>query len=162
MTSHILVSIRVAATPARAFEVFTHEISAWWRPNGLFRFTRKSPGQLKFEPGPGGRLIEVLPDGDVFEVGRITAWEPPLRLAFTWRQETFTPEQLTRVEVHFEPIGDETRVKVEHYGWDAIPPEHVARHRFPDAIFLQRHGEWWQVLLISYHSRLLAAGADQS
>jgi uncharacterized protein YndB with AHSA1/START domain len=161
MTSYILASIRVEATPARAFDVFTREIDAWWQPNGLFRFTRNSPGQLKFEPGPGGRLIEILPDGDIFEIGHITAWEPPLRLAFTWRQETFAPDQLTHVEVRFEPVGNETRVKVEHYGWDAIPPEHVARHHFPDPIFLLRHGEWWQALLLSCQSRLLASGGEQ-
>jgi uncharacterized protein YndB with AHSA1/START domain len=155
MTSHILVSLRVAASPARAFEVFTREIDVWWQPNGLFRFTGKSPGKLKFEPGADGRLIEILPDGEIFEIGRIMAWEPPLRLAFTWRQETFAPGQLTRVEVRFEPVGDETRVKVEHYGWDTIPSEHVARHHFPDAIFLQRQGEWWQALLLSYKARTI-------
>jgi hypothetical protein len=64
-----------------------------------------------------------------------------VRLAFTWRQESFAPEQLTHVEVRFEPVGDETRVKVEHFGWDGIPQEHVARHHFPDAIFLRRHAE---------------------
>ncbi len=162
MTSHILVSIRVAATPARAFEVFTREIGSWWRPNGLFRFTRKSPGQLKFEPGPSGRLIEILPDGEIFEIGHITAWEPPMRLAFSWRQETFAPGQLTHVEVRFEAVGDETRVKVEHYGWDTIPPEHVARHHFPDAIFLHRHAEWWQALLRSFQSRLVTIAAGRS
>ena len=157
MTSHILVSTRVRATPARAFDVFTREIGAWWQPNGLFRFTHKSPGQLKFEPGLGGRLIEILPDGDVFEIGRITAWEPAVRLAFTWRQATFGPEQLTHVDVRFEPVGNQTRVKVEHSGWDTIPQEHVARHHFPDAIFLRRHAEWWQLLLSRYDSRLGAA-----
>lgn len=162
MTSHILVSIRVAATPARAFEVFTREIDAWWHPNGLFRFTRQSPGRLRFEPGPNGRLIEILPDGEVFEIGRITAWDPPMLLAFTWRQETFTPGQLTQVEVRFEPVGDETRVKVEHYGWDTIPPEHLARHHFPDEIFLHRHAEWWQALLRSFQSRLATIIAGRS
>ena len=157
MTSHVLVSIRVAATPARAFEVFTREIGAWWQPNGLFRFTRKSPGELRFEPGPNGRLIEILADGEIFEIGRITKWQPGVRLAFTWRQETFAPEQLTRVEVRFEAVGAETRVTVEHYGWDTIPPEHVARHHFPDAIFLRRHAEWWQALLSSYDARLRAS-----
>lgn len=34
-----------------------------------------------------------------------------------------------------EPVGDETRVQVEHYGWDRIPPGHIARHQFPDALF---------------------------
>jgi uncharacterized protein YndB with AHSA1/START domain len=93
------------------------------------------------EAGPGGRLVEILPDGEIYEIGQITAWEPPVRLAFTWRQESFARDQLTQVEVRFEPVGDETRVKVQHYGWDTIPPEHVARHHFPDAIFLQRHAE---------------------
>ena len=160
MTSHILVSIRVAATPEHAFEVFTREIGSWWRPNGLFRFTRRSPVQLRFEPGLNGRLIEILPGGEFFEIGRITAWEPGVRLAFTWRQETFATGQLTRVEVRFEPVGNETRVKVEHYGWDTIPPEHVARHHFPDPIFLQRHAEWWQVLLSSYKSLLIRNDDD--
>jgi len=74
MTSHILVSICVAATPARAFDVFTGEIGVWWQPNALFRFSRKSPGHLRFEPGPDGRLIEILPGGEIFEIGRITSW----------------------------------------------------------------------------------------
>src|SRR5262249_2921924 len=121
MNSHILVSIRVAATPARAFEVFTREIGEWWQSNGVFRFKRRSPGRLEFESGTDGRLVEILPNGDIFEVGRITCWEPGARLGFNWRQETFAPEQLTHVVVRFEPVGDETRVTVEHYGWDTIP-----------------------------------------
>ncbi len=52
--------------------------------------------------------------------------------------------------MRFEAVGDETRVTVEHHGWDTVPPEHVARHGFPAPIFLRRHGEWWQALLGSY------------
>ena len=159
MTSHILVSLRVAATPDRAFEVFTREIGVWWQPNDLFRFTRKSSGRLKFEPGPDGRLIEIFPDGEIFEIGHIFVWEPGVRLAFTWRQQTFAPGQITHVDIRFEPVDGETRIKVVHYGWDTIPPEHVARHHFPDAIFLHRHAQWWHVLLLSYSSRLLDFGA---
>ena len=44
-----------------------------------------------------------------------------MRLAFPWRQETFAAGQLTHVDIRFEPVGDETRIKVEHYGWDTIP-----------------------------------------
>ena len=158
MTSRILVSLRVAATPAHAFAVFTREIDLWWKPNPLFRFTPRSPGLLAFEPGEGGRFTETLPNGDVFEIGRITLWEPGERLAFTWRQASFTPEQLTHLEIRFEPVGDETRVTVEHRGWDSVPREHVARHGFPEPIFLRRHGEWWQVLLSSLRSRLRVGG----
>jgi uncharacterized protein YndB with AHSA1/START domain len=147
MTSRILVSLRVAATPERAFCVFVHDIGAWWRPNGLFLFTTEAPGVLSFEPGLGGRFIESSGAGEIFEIGRITAWEPGARLAFTWRQASFAPDQVTQVEVRFDPIGDQTRVTVEHIGWDTIPQDHVARHRFPDVVFLQRHAEWWQLLL---------------
>ena len=74
---------------------------------------------LAFEPGEGGRLIETRwPSGKVFEIGRIRAWEPPQRLVFGWRQASFAPDQDTEVEVRFEPVGDETRVTVEHTGWD--------------------------------------------
>lgn len=154
MTSRILVSLRVAASPERAFAVFTQEIGLWWRPNMLFAFTARPPGRLAFETGVGGRFIENFPDGEAFEIGRVTAWQPGERLAFTWRQESFEEGQVTRVEVRFDPIGDETRVTVEHFGWDSVPTSHVARHRFPDAIFLQRHGEWWQALLAAYGGRL--------
>ncbi|MCI0466029.1 MAG: ATPase, partial [Beijerinckiaceae bacterium] len=65
--------------------------------------------------------------------------------------------QITGVEVRFEPAGDATRVTVEHWGWDTVPQDHAARHAFPDAIFLQRHGEWWQALLSAYRVRLVIA-----
>ena len=154
MSSRILVALRVPATPARAFEAFTAEIGQWWRPNQLFQFSRRLAGRLAFEPGEGGRFTETAADGEVFEIGRITAWQPGARLAFTWRQASFAPGQVTEVEIRFEAVGSETRVTVEHRGWETVPQEHVARHTFPDAVFLQRHGEWWQALLASLRSRL--------
>lgn len=156
MISRIVVSLRVKATPERAFEVFVREIGTWWQANALFRFTPRSPGTLAFEPVPGGRFTETSPDGEIFEIGRITVWEPGARLAFNWRHAGFAPDQSTHVEVRFENAGAETRVTVEHRGWDAVPQEHVARHGFPDAIFLQRHGEWWQMLLVRLGQRIAA------
>ncbi len=154
MTSRVIVSLRVAASPERAFEAFTRDVGLWWRPNALFRFTPRSPGVVSFEGGVGGRFVETLPGGKVFEIGRITVWEPGVRLVFGWRQATFTPDQHTEVEVRFEPVGAETRVTVEHRGWDSVPAEHVARHGFPDMLFLRRHGEWWNALLASFKGRV--------
>ena len=139
MTSKVLVSLRVAASAERAFAAFTREIGQWWQPNMLFAFTPRSPGVVALEPFLGGAFTETLPNGKRFEIGRITAWEPGARLAFTWRQATFRPGQQTEVEVRFEPVGGETRVTVEHRGWDSVPQEHVARHGIPDGAFLQRH-----------------------
>ncbi len=156
MTSRVFVAIRVAATPERAFDVFTREIDLWWRATPLFRFTPRSPGKLAFEPRSGGRFIETSDDGTQFEIGRIVEWSPGVRLTFTWRQASFSEGQETEVEVRFDAIGDETRVTVEHRGWDSVPQEHVARHTFPNAVFLQRHGEWWQILLRSFANRFTA------
>jgi uncharacterized protein YndB with AHSA1/START domain len=147
VTSRVLVSLRVAAPPDRAFSAFVDDIGVWWRPNDLFRFTPRDHGVLGFEPELRGRFTETSRDGEVFEIGRITVWEPGVRLAFTWRQASFAPDQLTQVEVRFRPVGEETQVTVEHSGWETVPQEHVARHGFPDAVFLRRHAEWWRLLL---------------
>ena len=57
--SRVLVALRVDATPERAFAAYTGEIGRWWRPNGLFQFSVRRTGELAFEPGPSGRLVEV-------------------------------------------------------------------------------------------------------
>ena len=147
--SGILVSVRVAATPAEAFDLFTRDIALWWQPSPLFRFTPKDGGVLSFEPGEGGRFIETLPSGRVFVIGRISVWQPGERLVFGWRQATFAKDQNTQVEVRFEAVGAETRVTVEHKGWDSVPQMHVARHTMSNLIFLQRHGAYWRALLDS-------------
>ena len=145
--SRILVAVRVPASPLVAFDVFTSEIESWWQPNLLFNFTPRSPGIVRFEGGAQGRLVEELPNGRIFEIGRVKTWEPGSRLVFGWRQATFARDQDTEVEVRFEAVGHETRVTVEHKGWDSVPMEHVARHGFANNVFLRRHGEWWQSLL---------------
>jgi uncharacterized protein YndB with AHSA1/START domain len=148
MTSRVFVALRVKATRERAFQAFVGEIGAWWRPNGLFQTTPRAPGRLAFEPGEGGRLTETLAGGKVFEIGRITAWEPPARLEFSYRQANFPLELHTQVEVRFEAVGEETRVSIEHRGFDQVPAG-AARHGFPDGALLMRLSEWWRAQLAS-------------
>lgn len=140
----VLVALRVTATPERAFDAFTKEISQWWRPDPLFQITPKGDGALAFEGGEGGRLVSRLPNGKVFEIGKVTEWERGARLAFDWRQVSFPRDMKTRVEVTFEAVADETRVTVRHYGWTALPRDQVARHGFPDMITQQRVADWWR------------------
>lgn len=157
MTSRVVVALRVRATPERAFDVFTQEIGLWWRHEEFFKFTPRSPGTLSFEPpgdGRGGRLIETLKNGKVFEVGDVRVWEPGERLVVGWRQATFAAGLETEVEVRFEALGDETRVTVEHRGWDRVPAAHVAKHGHPEPLFLQRQGEHWQDLLRALAARV--------
>lgn len=155
MTSRVVVSVTVPCSPARAFDVFTEEIGDWWANSTLFRFTPRSPGRMAFDDVTSGspRLVEVLPDGRVFEIGRVKTWAPGARLVVGWRMASFGPEQATEVEVRFEPVGEKTRVTVEHRGWDTVPAEHVARHGFPLQLFLQRQGEQWKAGLAKLAER---------
>lgn len=151
--SRVLLSIRVKATPKRAFAAFTEEIAEWWKPNGLFEFRRSRAGVLSFETGPEGRLVETYTDGTVFVIGDVRVWDPPHRLVVGWRQESFSPEQNTELHVRFEELDEGTRVTVEHFGWDAIPQKSAARHGFPLAVFQRRFAEWWQEMLRALRDR---------
>jgi hypothetical protein len=154
MTSKAYVALRVPANPLRAFDAFTDEIALWWQPGTLFQLTPLGDGKLAFEPGVGGRLWTTLDNGEEFEIGRISIWEPGERLIVTWRQASFAPEQSTEVEVRFEAIGDETRVSIEHRAWDSIPQKHVARHGFPEHVTLQRVADWWRASLTALRDNL--------
>jgi hypothetical protein len=146
------VSVFVAVAPAVAFEVFTQEIDLWWRRGPAFRIAGRRRGMLHFEPGLGGRLFESfeLSSGErTFEVGRVTAWEPPARLAFAWRGVNYKPDEQTFVEVRFEPQRDGTLVSVQHRGFSALPSGHPVRHGIEGAAFSRTIGLWWGQLMTS-------------
>ena len=144
----VIVAPRVAATPARAFEVFTRDIGSWWQSHPLFELARGDDGVPRFDPaGPGGRLVTRFDDGEEWEIGPVRHWLPGERLAFGWRLPSFASDQSTEVDVRFERIGGETRVTVEHRGWHTIPQDHAARHGFELMLFQRRLGEHWRELL---------------
>ncbi|NNG98602.1 ATPase [Gordonia araii NBRC 100433] len=150
--SRVLVALRVRADRERAFAVFTEQIGQWWRPNQLFQFRPGHTGTMAFELGPRRRLVERYADGTEFTVGLIREWDPPRKLAVGWRQAGFRDDQDTELHVTFEPVDDrpdETRVVVEHFGWDRIPPESAARHGFPLPVFQLRFAQWWREQLAS-------------
>lgn len=144
------VSVTVAVEPAVAFDVFTREIDLWWRRGPRYRLAGRRPGSLSFEPGVGGRLFEAFdtPSGTrVQEAGRVSVWEPPSRVVFTWRSANFAADESTEVEVRFEPTDTGTRVTVQHRGWAAIRPGHPARHGLEGAEFSRMIGLWWGELM---------------
>jgi uncharacterized protein YndB with AHSA1/START domain len=147
--SRVLVALRVDASPAAAFRAFTEEIGQWWRPNGLFQFSENRTGRLAFQQQSSGerQLVETYADGTSFAIGDVRAWEPDRRLVLSWRHASFAPDQETELHVRFEAVGAQTRVTVEHFGWDTIPVGHAARHGFELATFQLRFAEWWRALL---------------
>ena len=115
-------TVDVAVGPDAAFRAFTEEIGRWYlvRPGTVTDPARTR--EIRFEPHVGGRLLDVR-DTDALEMGRITAWEPGSRLAFT------DPEG-TDVEITFTARRGGTRVVLEHRGLDRVAPErrrHVTR-----------------------------------
>jgi uncharacterized protein YndB with AHSA1/START domain len=157
------VSVTVAVAPAVAFEVFTQETDLWWRRGLRYRLAGRRPGSLSFELGPGGRLFESFetPSGtQVYEAGRVTVWQPPSRLVFTWRNANFAAEESTEVEVLFEPTHTGTRVTVQHRGWSALRPGHPARHGLDGAAFSRMMGLWWGDLMTALREFIETRGTD--
>ncbi|HJQ55822.1 MAG TPA: SRPBCC domain-containing protein, partial [Vineibacter sp.] len=120
-----------------------------------YRFRGKKDGTLRFEPGVGGRLVEIYDEaaGDLFEVGKILDWQPASRLCFEWRGPNYRPGQVTVVEVRFVVAQAGTRVVVEHRGWESLPANHPARHGMDDTPFLASMAGWWQEQLASLQAR---------
>jgi uncharacterized protein YndB with AHSA1/START domain len=144
----VLVATTVPAPPARAFDLFTRDIGQWWGIGPAYEFHPGRNGRLRFDPdGPGGRLVEAYPGGQVYVIGRVTAWEPGVRVAFEWRLPTFRAGQMTHVEVGFRGVAGGTRVTVEHGGWDTVPADHPARHGLPATAHGQQVGRFWTTVL---------------
>jgi uncharacterized protein YndB with AHSA1/START domain len=153
-TDCITATTIVAVDPAAAFDIFTGEIAAWWRPKvrGLFR--PGSQGTLKFE---NGRLIEVYVEGPPSVVGSVLAWEPGRRVVLEWRQHDFAPGEKTEVEVRFEAIARGTRVTIEHRGWDSLPANHPARHSYTGNAFAGMIGLRWGEALTTFRAAVTRA-----
>jgi uncharacterized protein YndB with AHSA1/START domain len=108
-------SIFVSAPQAHAFEVFTAGIGGWWPKShkiGVAELDRPV-----IEPKTGGRWYQLGTDGSECEIGKVLAWEPPLRLVLAWQLTAdwnYDPNLITEVEVLFRPEDDGTRVDLEH------------------------------------------------
>jgi hypothetical protein len=129
------VSVYVAVAPEDAFDVFTREIDLWWKQGPQYRIAGRRRGKLFIEGAIGGRLFETfeLPSGSkTIEVGRVTRWDPPGKLALEWRGVNFKPHEKTFVEVAF---------------WSALPDDHPVRHGLVGAPFARMIGMWWGSLM---------------
>ncbi|WP_319462072.1 SRPBCC domain-containing protein [Micromonospora sp. RTP1Z1] len=137
MTAHtteqntvVRASVDIAATPERAFTVFTSGIDRWW-----IRSHHLLPGELKevgVDPQVGGRLWEENDAGDVCTWARVLTWDPPRTFAFAWLigpdWKVPAPDATgSRVTVSFTPTDTGTRVDLVHdqldahgAGWEGI------------------------------------------
>jgi uncharacterized protein YndB with AHSA1/START domain len=117
MTS-IRRSIHVARPVDVAFKVFTEEMSSWWPLHDGFAYAGDKAKDIIVEGLEGGRFYERATDGQEFDIGTVSVWDPPSRVVVTWSQNNW--DAPTEVEVAFVPDGDGTRVELEHRGWDKV------------------------------------------
>jgi uncharacterized protein YndB with AHSA1/START domain len=124
-------SIWVERSPEASFKVFCEDIGEWW-PGG---FSGKG-SRLFLELKVGGRFYERRRDDSEYEIGRVTAYEPPSLVAFSWRAPSWN--STTQVEIRFSPERAGTRVELEHSGWEQDPKVNEYRKNYDsgwDTIF---------------------------
>jgi uncharacterized protein YndB with AHSA1/START domain len=115
--NEVEVRVVVAVAPDAAFDFFTRDVDRWWRRGE--RYGGVDVLGHRFDAGVGGRFVQVLADRDA-PLGDILVWEPPHRLAFSWRQKNWLPDEITRVEVTFAAVDGGTEVVLRHHGFAQV------------------------------------------
>ena len=111
-------SIVVAATPQKAFDVFTGGVDRWWpKSKGI----GATPIKVSIiEPYAGGRWYTTHEDGSEIVIGHVLQWQPAERFVVSWEinadwKSDARPAFTSEVEVRFVPQpGGGTRVELEH------------------------------------------------
>lgn len=114
----ITKSLTVERSVEDAFRIFTAEIGSWW-PLATKSVGLERSEALVIECRAGGRVYERVSGGEEVDWGKILVWEPPQRLVFTWHPGR-DEETAQEVEVTFAAAGPETRVVLEHRGWERL------------------------------------------
>jgi len=118
-------SVRVKASQAHAFEVFTAGLDRWWpRKASIGAAPMKA---MMLEPHLGGRWYEVAEDGSQATVGKVLLWDPPNRFIVSWDiNGKWKPDTTvgSEVEVRFTIEGpDATLVELEHRKFEQLGAE---------------------------------------
>jgi uncharacterized protein YndB with AHSA1/START domain len=125
----VQTAIVVDAPIERAFRVFTEGINTWWPPE--HHLLQEELAEMVFEPHVGGHIYDRGVDGSECRWARVLAYDPPVRVVFSWDINTkweleTDVDKTSEVEITFTAETPErTRVVLEHRN-------------------LERHGENWQ------------------
>jgi uncharacterized protein YndB with AHSA1/START domain len=147
----IRLSFEVACPVERAFEIWTARTSSWWPASHTV--SGEQGLRVVFEPRVGGRIFERQASGIEHDWGEVVAWEPPHRLVYLWHLRADRSDA-TEVEIRFTSLGGaDTRVEIDHRGWDRLGALGQARR---DA-----NGAGWAGLLPHFVAAGAGAGGDQ-
>lgn len=135
----LVKTLTVPVHPARAFELFTAELSGWW-PLATHSVGETEAESVTLEPRLGGQIVETHSGGRTDVWGTVTAWEPPHLVGFSWHPGQPAGEA-TAVTVTFTARSDSagtdsagsdsampgTTVVLTHSGWEARPDALASR-----------------------------------
>jgi uncharacterized protein YndB with AHSA1/START domain len=115
-------SVLVPLAPSEAFELFTDRFSDWW-PKDSHHILDGPAAEAILEPRQGGRWYERADDGSECDWGYVREIDRPERILLAWHltpEWKFDPDpaKATEVEVRFSAEGGQTRVTLEHRGFD--------------------------------------------
>jgi uncharacterized protein YciI len=116
--------IVVEADQDTAFEAFTARIGRWWPV--AEHSVHGAGGTVELA---GGQIVERSAAGEMVIWGVVTTWDPPDQVAFTWHPGR-GPDRASQVRVTFTEAGDQTRVCLEHSGWETFDDPAAARAEY--------------------------------
>lgn len=113
---------KVPLPPPAAFDAYVAQMDVWWPRRGVFPYSFAPPGvfprHIRLEAGLNGRYYETFSDGVEYEIGRITLWQPPEKLSYTWQDPAWArPNQITLRFAAQDAQGDDTLVRYEQDGF---------------------------------------------
>jgi hypothetical protein len=111
----------VACGTDHAFNTWTERAAAWWPRQHTM--AQEEVAEIVFEPHVGGRIFERTRAGGENEWGEVTIYDRPRRIAYLWFIAADRSDA-TEVEIRFVEVGArQTRVEIEHRGWERLGPE---------------------------------------
>ena len=125
MLSPIVRTIEVPCNQEHAFKIFIAEMDSWWP---LSKFTVSAMGgqiakAIHVETKPGGKIVEISPNGNEHLWGSIKDYNPYVYLSMNFHIPT--PDEVVNdrslVELTFTVIDDDnTHVELKQSNWEAF------------------------------------------
>jgi uncharacterized protein YndB with AHSA1/START domain len=121
-TDAVTHSVLVPLSTEEAVELFTDRFGEWW-PKDSHHISDADAADVVLEPRQGGRWYERAEDGGECDWGHVRELERPDRILLVWQltpEWKFDPDpaQGTEVEVSFIAEENQTRVTLEHRGFE--------------------------------------------
>ncbi|MCV0402133.1 MAG: SRPBCC family protein [Chloroflexi bacterium] len=149
----IELTLELGVDPEDAFTSFADRFRTWWPSEASW--SGAGLESIGIEPFVGGFCYERGPHGLRLDWGRVTAWEPPNRLAFAWligadRTPEPNPAHASEVEVSFAPTPAGTRLVLVHRGFERHRGDGVAYRRA-----MASNDAGWPMLLERYRALIV-------